>query len=564
MSNAEAEVKQPIIEEAYGALECIVGPKYVSINPAQCQAYCARGCLHEAFWWSNISRRPAGVILPETTEQVARIIKVCNRYGIPYLPGSTFGWLPTSGCNLRDDYLAIDLKRMNSLEIDEKNMYALVGPGVIYAQLQAEANKRDMYIMISEAGGEASVIANSLSLGTGHFAYRLEPSPVRRMNGMEWVTPDAEIVRIGSLVNGDDSGYWGDGVGPGLRGLLKGSSLWAGSMGIVTKMTIKLYPFQPGRFEPVGIGPHSVVVLPDRISRYRISCPSEEALRKVVREMSNAQIGIYVDRVPFYWYLVATARGNREFRAQFWEKWNKVTPEDIAKSHELRVMLVGFTSQKQLEYEERVLRDIVTECGGQLSPGRRTEESIFQYANATDIWLMSGSWLLATAIRESLRCCYKTGEEYMKRWTEEFVADAMDEKREYCWIMPFDMGRLSYSEFHMYHDPRTIDPERPEFDQGKLVRALQVIESVLPSIEAKVGAQCIQEVVAGCSYIQPTTRHNNQIWTDRFQKEFNAKGLSNPTIVYLGDALAQAIPPIITDEVRETVKEVQAAKWRGL
>jgi len=220
MSNAEAEAKQPIIEEAYKALECIVGSKYVTINPAQCQAYCARGCLHEAFWWSNISRRPAGIILPETTEQVVRIIKVCNRYGIPYLPGSTFGWLPTSGCNLRDDYLAIDLKRMNSLEIDEKNMYALVGPGVIYAQLQAEANKRDMYIMISEAGGEASVIANSLSLGTGHFAYRLEPSPVRRMNGMEWVTPDGEIVRIGSLVNGDDSVYWGDGVGPGLRGLL--------------------------------------------------------------------------------------------------------------------------------------------------------------------------------------------------------------------------------------------------------------------------------------------------------------------------------------------------------
>lgn len=564
MSNAEAEVKQPITEEAYRALECIVGPKYVTTNPAECQAYCARGCLHEAFWWSGISRRPAGIILPETTQQVVRIIMVCNHYGIPYLPGSTFGWLPTSGCNLRDDYLAIDLKRMNSLEIDEKNMYALVGPGVVYSQLQAEANKKDMYVMISEAGGEVSVVANSLSLGTGHFCYRICPSATRRINGMEWVSPDGEVVRIGSLVNGDDSGYWGDGVGPGLRGLLKGSSLWAGSMGIVTKMAIKLYPFQPERFEPVGIGPHSGVVLPDRISRYRITCPSEEALRKVIREIGNAQIGIYVDRVPFYWYLVATARGSSEFRAQFWEKWNKVTPEDIAKSHDLRVMLVGFASQKQLEYEERVLMDIGADCDVQISPGRRIEESIFQYANATDIWLTSGSWLLATAILESLRCGYKAGEEFAERWNAEFRADAMDEKNEYCWIMPFDMGRFSYSEFHMYHDPRTIDPERPEFDQGKLVRALQFIESVLPSIEARIGAQCIQDVACLCSYTTPATRHNNQVWVQRFQEEFNSRKLANPTIVYLGDSLAQAIPPIITDEVRETVKEVQAAKWRGL
>jgi len=565
MSSVEAEVKQAVTtDEAYRALECIVGPKYVTTDPAECQAYCARGCLHEAFWYSDISRRPAGIIMPETTEQVSRIIKVCNHYGIPYIPGSTFGWLPTSGCNLRDDYLAVDMKRLNSMEIDEKNMCAVVGPGVVYAQLQAEANKRDMYIMISEAGGQVSVVANTLSLGTGHFSYRICPSSVRRANGMEWVTPDGEVVRTGSLVNGDDSGYWGDGIGPGLRGLLKGQSLWAGSMGIVTKMAIKLYPFQPQNFEPVGVGPNSGVVLPARISRFRISCPSEEALRKVVREIGNAQLGIYVDRVPYYWYLVAKTRGNREFRSQFWEAWNKVTPEDITKIHTLRVMLVGFTSQKHLEYEERVLADIAKECGAEISRGRQIEESIFKYANSTDIWLPTGSWILATAIIESLRCGYKAGEEMLDRWTRDYVEDAMDEKREYVWIMPFDMGRSSYSEFHMYHDPRTIDPERPEFDQGRLVRALQVLESVLPSIEAKTGAACIQDVVAACSYTAPVTRHNNQIWVDRFQKEFNARGLSNPTIVYLGDKLAEAIPPIITDEVREAVKEVAGAKWRGL
>ena len=86
MDTAKAE--KPITDEAYTALQSIVGPKYVTTNPAECQAYTGRGYSFEFFWWQGISHRPAAVILPKTSEQVARIIKVCNHYNIPYQPGS--------------------------------------------------------------------------------------------------------------------------------------------------------------------------------------------------------------------------------------------------------------------------------------------------------------------------------------------------------------------------------------------------------------------------------------------------------------------------------------------
>jgi len=234
------KTKELISKEAYRALECIVGPKYVTANPAQCQAYTGRGAWMEVFWWSGISRRPACVILPQTTEQVVRIIKICNHHDIPYLPGSAFGWLPMSGANLRNDFLVIDLKRMNNLEIDEKNMHALVEPGVIYAHLQAEAMKKDLYTMVPAGGGGVSVVGNNIHLG------------------VKWVTPEGEIVKMGSLVNSDDSGYWRGRLGSGLVGLLKGYSSWSGSMGIVTKMALKLYPLQPQRLEPEGISQRRV------------------------------------------------------------------------------------------------------------------------------------------------------------------------------------------------------------------------------------------------------------------------------------------------------------------
>jgi len=561
---SSAKAKELISEEAYRALECIVGPKYITANPAECQAYTARGCYMEVYWWLGISRRPACVVLPKTTEQVASIIKVCNHYDIPYFCGSAFGWLPLSAANLRDDFLCIDLKCMNHLEIDEKNMYALLESGVIYAHLQAEVMKRDLYTVVPGGGGGVSVVANHASAGIGSLCYRMTTSAVRRMNGLEWVTPEGEIVRMGSVVNGDDSGYWRGGLGPGLIGLLKGYSPWAGSMGIITKMALKLYPFQPERLEPEGIGADSAVKLPPRIQWHNVSFPTEEALQQTMRDIGDAQITAYVNRVSAYWRDIAKCRGNEEFRRLFWESWGKMTPEKVANMHVVRILLIGYTSQEQVEYEERVLKDIVEENGGTLRQARQTDEACFMYANTPDVWMMTGHYESLTFGTESLRCALKMGDEFSRRWEEGYLADAMDQHHEIPWYMPLDLGRCTYAETDAFCDSQKLDPERPEFDQGVVTRSQQFLQSVMTSIEANTGWPNFLSTSSFCSYTSDATRFNTPVWVERVQKEFNPKGLANPGFPYFGDRQAEVMPGIITEEILETVKRVRASKWRGL
>jgi hypothetical protein len=561
---SSAKTKGPVSEEAYRALECIVGYRYVTVNPAVCQAYNGRGYFFEFIWWPGISHRPACVVLPKTAEQVARIIKVCNHYGIPYLPGSTFGWLPISSTNLRDDFLVIDLKRMNNLEIDEKNMYALIEPGVIYAHLQAEAMKRDLHTMLPSGGGGVGVIANHLSYGVGPLCYRVTSSSVRRMNGLEWVTPEGEIVRMGSLVNGDDSGYWRGGLGPGLVGLLRGYSAWGGSMGVVTKMALKLYPFHPQRLEPEGIGCNTCVTLPDRMRWYNISFPSEEALQKSIREVAKAQIAAYVNRVPAYMREISKCRGDREFRNMFWESWGKLTRETLSAIHILRVLLIGYTSQQQLDYEERVLMDIVNENGGTPLRTRQSDEACFLYACAPDVWMATGSQLLFTIGHESLRCIFKTGQEFQRRWTEEYKADALDQYAEPPWYMPVDLGRIAFSECDGYYDSLRLDQESLRFDYDLLQRSHQFTQSVMAAIETTIGWPAGASTHTRCSYTSDAAYHNTPVWVERFQKEFNPKGLSNAGFPYFGDKLTAVFPQMITSEIKDTVKRVKEAKWRGV
>ena len=559
-----SSAKEVISEEAYRALECIVGSKHVTTDPAECQAYTGRGYFFEFIWWPGISHRAAGVVLPETSEQVARIIKVCNHYGIPYLPGSTFGWLPISSTCLRDDFLVIDLKRLTTLEIDEKNMYALIGSGITYAHLQAEAMKKDLHTMLPAGGGGVGVIANQMTYGVGSLCYRITSSSVRRMNGVEWVTPEGEIVRMGSLVNSDDNGYWRGGLGPGLVGLLKGHSAWTGSMGIVTKMALKLYPFQPQRLEPDGIGCNTCVKLPPRMQWYNISFLSEEALQKAIREIAKAQIAAYVNRVPAYMREISRCRGSGEFRNMFWESWSKLTPEALGDIHILRVLLIGYTSQKQLEYEERVLMDIVNENGGTPLRTRQSDEACFLYACAPDVWMATGSQLLFTIGYESLRCIFQTGQEFQRRWTEEYKEDALDQYSEPPWYMPVELGRIAYSECDGYYDTSRLEPDSSRFDYELLQRSHQFSQSVMAAIEATTGWPGGQNTHTRCSYTSDAAYHNTPVWVERFQKEFNPMGMSNTGFPYIGDKLPAIFPGMITDEIKEAVKRTKEAKWRGL
>ena len=91
--------------------------------------------------------RPDYVALPQSVEEVQELVKFANKHVIPVIPYS-------SGLNLRGGTIPdqggilLNLSRMNKIvEINERNRWVVVEPGVTYATLQNELEKHDLRVM---------------------------------------------------------------------------------------------------------------------------------------------------------------------------------------------------------------------------------------------------------------------------------------------------------------------------------------------------------------------------------------------------------------------------------
>jgi glycolate oxidase len=151
------------------------------------------------------------------------VTKLCNKYGIKVKPIST-GWYHWAA-PMKDNEPTVqfDLRRMDKIiEIDEKNMYAIVEPYVICAQLQAEVMKRGLNLNIIGAGCSTSIVASACAyFGGGPSSYYMGNNSDNLL-GQEWVTPAGEIIRTGSL-SSNCGWFCSEGPGVPVHGGLPGA-----------------------------------------------------------------------------------------------------------------------------------------------------------------------------------------------------------------------------------------------------------------------------------------------------------------------------------------------------
>ena len=201
---------------------------------------------------SHYMPRAGAIVMPASTEEVQAIVRAANKYKFGIKPHGT-GWyhwaspMYDEGSRYGDekDTVQLDMRRMNDIEIDEKNGIAIVGPYVIHAQLHAEAIKRGWSCNIIGAGSSCSVVAaacaySGIGAGTMWMGGNAE-----NVLGMEWVTLSGEIVRSGSLGSGD-GWFCSEGPGPSVRGIMRGTLGSRGGMGVYTKCAVRLAHW-PGR-----------------------------------------------------------------------------------------------------------------------------------------------------------------------------------------------------------------------------------------------------------------------------------------------------------------------------
>jgi glycolate dehydrogenase FAD-linked subunit len=372
-----------ISKEAYKMLESVVGVENISEDPTMLDVYgfhFLAELQRKGTGTKFLPQKAGAVVLPASEMEVKGIISVCNRFGLKSKAHSTaFGsWNAHSW----EDAVIIDLRRMNRIvEIDEKNMYAVVEPYVTWAQLQAETMKRGLTPSLAGVGCQTSPLANVTSgLGMGPFNISMGFNE-RSALGVEWVLPDGEILRMGSV--GSGAGWFcGDGPGPSLRGIMRGEYGNMGGLGVITKCAIKLFHW-PGPSElPVGGAFPNLRLSEDFSDKYKlflITFDDRDKRNQAIRRIGEAEIAYQMYAWGHGFLLAAVPELSHLIPRK---------PEDPKPSQDpVLAMSIASSSPAELAYQEKVLMAILEETGGNLSdymdiPGVKT--TVFRYLTRPD------------------------------------------------------------------------------------------------------------------------------------------------------------------------------------
>ena len=171
---------------------------------------------------------PLATVLPRTTEQVSRIVKLCAAHNIPFAPRGAGTGL--AGGTLCPDGILIGLARMNRiLDIDTRNRRLTAQSGAINIALtKAVADDGCLYAPDPSSQGASTLGGNIANNAGGPHTLKYGVT-VNHILALEMVLPDGSIVNLGDKTE-DVNGY-------DLLGLVVGSE---GTFGIVTQATVRL------------------------------------------------------------------------------------------------------------------------------------------------------------------------------------------------------------------------------------------------------------------------------------------------------------------------------------
>ena len=217
----------PVDSATIAELIQIVGEKYVWTDRDKLEPY-----SHDEVTGEKYIHYPEAVIFPETTAQVAEILKLANRRLIPVVPrGAGSGYACASVAY--EGGIVLSTERMNRvLEIDELNMVLVVEPGVRTADVHKLAIEKGYLYPGEPSSSDSSFIGGNVATNAGGLKAVKYGTTRQHVLGLEIVTPEGEVVTLGGKLKKDSTGY-------GLTQLMIGSE---GTLGVVTKVYLKMAP----------------------------------------------------------------------------------------------------------------------------------------------------------------------------------------------------------------------------------------------------------------------------------------------------------------------------------
>jgi FAD/FMN-containing dehydrogenase len=414
------------LEKALHELQEVLGEEWATDAPSVLCGYARDQSFTPASY-------PHIVCMPASTEDVQAVYRIANEYLIDVVPYGT--GLTTAGLALPPyGGIVCDLRRMDRIvELDGENLYTVIEPGVNYLVLQAAAQKVGCRLLNPSTSATAGVISNHLFCNINTMASKYGFG-MDNVIDVEAVLPTGEILKTGPAACGAVKAHV-PGPGPDMANLFRYAF---GTLGIVTRMTVRLYPEAPY---------HEQILPAYEEDKLEVMA---EALQMVAQDNLSLELAHLMN--SFYGIFIGDNNREASKVAELMPRHNLLTIFGGATQEEadLKAELTERMLAKNFPMFEFLPKEAIVDM---------TEENEFvdidkwvKYFNVTvRVQRVRGSFMIGALIDklENMVGIEKTMREACTNQVGT-TNDALPPDDASTYLQPYHMGRSAYMEYDMY------------------------------------------------------------------------------------------------------------------
>ena len=172
---------------------------------------------------------PALVVMPETADQLAGVVRACAEHGVPFVARGSGTGLSGGALPHAEGVLVVTSKMREITEVRRDDQRAVVQPGVINLDVTRAATPYGYYYAPDPSSQQICSIGGNVAENSGGAHCLKYGFTTNHVLGADFVTPQGDQVRLGGDAP-DSPGY-------DLLGAVVGSE---GTLGIVTSVTVRL------------------------------------------------------------------------------------------------------------------------------------------------------------------------------------------------------------------------------------------------------------------------------------------------------------------------------------
>jgi glycolate oxidase len=172
---------------------------------------------------------PGLVVLPESAEQIATVVRACADHGVPFVARGSGTGLSGGALPHAEGVLVVTSKLRQIREVRPEDERAVVDPGVINLDITKAAAPYGYYYAPDPSSQQVCSIGGNVAENSGGAHCLKYGFTTNHVTGLDLVTPDGDLVALGAAAV-DAPGY-------DLVGAVVGSE---GTLGVATSVTVRL------------------------------------------------------------------------------------------------------------------------------------------------------------------------------------------------------------------------------------------------------------------------------------------------------------------------------------